>query len=150
MKNERGFTLIELMFVVAIIGILAAIAIPQFSSYRRKAFDAEGYILGAEIRKDIMEFYSHTGRFPDNNKEAGIAEPGNIRGKYVESITVHEGAMDVKFYDSTGTKYEILTARPAIMEEDQTSSIVWLWGDDKVPAGIKPVGENRTKKRISD
>ncbi len=147
MKNEKGFTLIELLIVVAIIGILAAIAIPQFSSYRQKAFNAEGYVLGGEVRKDIMAFYSHTGRFPKNNIEAGLPNPDHIKGKQVESITVRDGVIDVKFYDRGQTSYLILTGRPAIVKDNPTASIYWVWGDRDVPPGMEVLGENRTKKR---
>lgn len=149
MKNEKGFTLIELLIVVAIIGILAAIAIPQFSSYRQRAFDAEGYVLGGDARKEIMDFYSHTGRFPKNNVEAGLANPMHIKGKYVESITVRDGAFDVKFYDNQSTKYLILTARPSIVKKSPTASVSWVWGDKDAPEGMEVLGENRTKKRGS-
>jgi len=149
MKNEKGFTLIELMYVVAIIGVLAAIAIPQFARYRQKALNAEGYVLGGEIRKEIMDFYSHTGRFPKNNSEAGLPHPMHIKGKQVESITVRDGSFDVKFYEKAGTKYIILTARPAMVKEDPTASLYWVWGDKKAPKGMEVLGENRTKERES-
>lgn len=147
MKNEKGFTLIELMYVVVIIGILAAIAIPQFSRYRQKANTSEGYVLGGEIRKEIMDFYNHTGRFPKDNREAGLPEPTHIMGKQVESITVHDGAFDVRFYENVSTRYLVLTARPAILKEDPTASVYWIWGDKDVPGGMTVFGENRSKKR---
>jgi type IV pilus assembly protein PilA len=145
-KKQTGFTLIELMTVVSIISILAAIAIPQFSAYRGKAYTTEGYVLGGDIRKDIIEFYDHTGRMPKDNAEAGLPEPGHLRGKYVQSISVRDGAFDVSFSDKAYavSKYKTLTARPAINQSDPTAPVLWVWGMDKDPVGYHVMGENRT------
>lgn len=145
MKDEKGFVLVELLVVVAVIGILAAIAIPQFSSYRQRAFDAEGIMLGSEVRKDIMEFYSHTGRFPKDNIEAGLPNPEHIRGKYVKGITVHDGAIDVIFSDTVNTIYKVRTGRPAVVVKgDPAASIFWVWGDEPVPPDMEVFGRNNT------
>lgn len=147
MKDEKGFTLVELLLVVAVIGILAAIAIPQFSQYKQRAYDAEGIVLGGEVRKDIMEFYSHTGRFPKDNAEAGLPNPENIRGKYVKSLTVHDGAIDVSFSDIANTRYMVKTGRPALVKGDPTASIFWIWGDETVPQDIEVFGKDNSKLR---
>ncbi|MBT8342353.1 MAG: type II secretion system protein [Desulfatitalea sp.] len=83
MKTQSGFTLIELMVVVSIIGILAAIAMPQFSAYRTRAFLSEGYQLGGAMRQDVSAYYDTVGALPQDNKAMGFPEPEAIRGKYV-------------------------------------------------------------------
>jgi len=148
-KKQNGFTLIELLTVVSIISILAAIAIPQFAAYREKAYTAEGYVLGGDIRKDIQEFYDHTGRLPRDNAEAGLAEPAHLRGKYVQGIAVRNGAFDISFSTEgySGSKFKTLSARPAIMKNDPTAPVLWVWGNDTDPAGYEVVGENRTEEK---
>ncbi len=148
-KKKNGFTLIELLTVISIIAILAAIAIPQFSSYREKAYTAEGYVLGGDIRKDIQEFYDHTGRFPKDNAEAGLPDPGNLRGKYVQGIAVRNGAFDISFSGDgySGSRFKTLSARPAIIKSDPTAPVLWVWGNDKDPAGYEVMGENRTEEK---
>lgn len=145
-KNQNGFTLVELLTVVSIIAILAAIAIPQFSAYRERAYTSEGYVLGGDIRKDIQEFYDHTGRFPKDNAEAGLPLSSHLRGKYVESISVRDGAFDIVFAENMG-RYKVLTARPALSEGDLAAPIIWIWGNDKGLAGYVPIGEDRTEER---
>ncbi len=142
MNKRNGFTLIELLTVVSIIAILAAIAIPQFSAYRQRGYNAEGYVLGGDIRKDIQEFYDHTGRFPRDNAEAGLPAPEHLRGKTVESITVRNGAFDIR-NNSTAT-YQIVSVRPALPQGDQAAPLLWIWGNDAVPRSYRAVGENRT------
>lgn len=145
-KNQDGFTMIELLTVVSIIAILAAIAIPQFSAYRERAYTSEGYVLGGDIRKDIQEFYDHTGRFPKDNTEAGLPPSSHLRGKYVEAISVRDGAFDIAFTENIG-RYKVLTARPSLPEGGSAGPVIWVWGSDKGIAGYVPIGEDRTEER---
>jgi len=88
-KVQQGFTLIELMIVVAIIGILAAIAIPAYQDYTVRAQVSEGLNLGGGAKTAVTEFFQDRGAWPANNTQAGIdATPTNIKGKYVLSVTV--------------------------------------------------------------
>jgi type IV pilus assembly protein PilA len=91
MKNmQKGFTLIELMIVVAIIAILAAIAIPAYQDYLVRSQVSEGAVLSDGAKTAVAEFYSNKGTFPSTNESAGLAPAGSITGKYVTQVSVEE------------------------------------------------------------
>ncbi len=84
----KGFTLIELMIVVAIIGILAAVAIPQYQNYVARAQVSEALSLASGAKTAVAEYFSTNGTFPADNPTAGLSDPDDISGNYVESVTV--------------------------------------------------------------
>ena len=88
-KIQQGFTLIELMIVVAIIGILAAIAIPAYQDYTIRSQVTEGLNLAAAAKTAVSEFNQNSGDFPANNDAAGLpALATDINGNYVLSVAV--------------------------------------------------------------
>ncbi|MHB1059070.1 MAG: pilin [Rhodanobacter sp.] len=103
MKNvQKGFTLIELMIVVAIIAILAAIAIPAYQDYLVRSQVSEASTLADGAKTAIAEYYSNTGDFPTSNKSAGLATKTDIKGKYVTEVDVGQkgGVIQVTFGNS--------------------------------------------------
>ena len=94
---QRGFTLIELMIVVAIIAILAAIAIPAYQNYLIRAQVSEGMNLAAAAETGVWDFIASNGRYPTNNRSAGLAAATSIVGTYVSNVDVAGGKITVTF-----------------------------------------------------
>jgi len=102
MKNmQKGFTLIELMIVVAIIAILAAIAIPAYQDYLVRAQVSEGATLMDGGKTAIAEFYSNSGNLPKSNESAGLASETSITGSYVSQVLVNGSGILEATYSNT-------------------------------------------------
>ncbi len=149
-KEARGFTLIELMIVVAIIGILAAIALPAYQDYTIRAQMAEGITMTNAIKPKITEYYEYKGIFPKNNVEAGLPEGKYIMGNYVKSINVEDGAIHITLGNKVNQRLtgKILTLRPQYVKESHITPLAWLCGGSNVVEGMSVSGENKTN--ISD
>ncbi|HJP98995.1 MAG TPA: pilin [Rhodanobacteraceae bacterium] len=98
--HQWGFTLIELMIVVAIIAILAAIAIPAYQNYLIRGQVAEGMALASGPKAAIWDFYSDTGRFPPSNASAGLPDAASIIGSYVAQVDVTGGKITATYNDT--------------------------------------------------
>jgi type IV pilus assembly protein PilA len=123
-KVQQGFTLIELMIVVAIIGILAAIAIPAYQDYTIRAQVSEGLSLAGGAKTAVAEFYQDSGAFPITNAEAGISAAGTITGKYVTATTVGAGGVVTVTYGADANA-NIAAGTLTLTPTDNTGSISW-------------------------
>ena len=128
MKKQQGFTLIELMIVVAIIGILAAIAIPAYQDYTIRAQVSEGLNLAAGAKAAVTEYYQDQGVFPTTNTLAGIESAGNIEGKYVSQVQVGAAGLITVTYSSTAPQSannNIDTLTLTMTPADNAGSVSW-------------------------
>ena len=105
-KLQQGFTLIELMIVVAIIGILAAIAIPAYQDYTIRAQVSEGLSLADGAKTAMTEYFTNHGAWPPSNTSAGLAKDTSITGNYVSSVNIGStpGQIQVKFSKTSPQK----------------------------------------------
>jgi len=94
---QKGFTLIELMIVVAIIGILASIALPAYQDYTKRAHVTEGLSLASGAKTAVAEYYSTKASWPADNAAAGLADATDISGTAVTQVEVEDGVITATF-----------------------------------------------------
>ncbi|HFB3359295.1 TPA: pilin, partial [Neisseria gonorrhoeae] len=104
---QKGFTLIELMIVIAIVGILAAVALPAYQDYTARAQVSEAILLAEGQKSAVTEYYLNNGEWPKDNASAGVAStPTDIKGKYVQKVEVNNGVVTAQMNPS-GVNKEI-------------------------------------------
>ncbi len=135
-KLQKGFTLIELMIVVAIIGILAAIAIPAYQDYTIRAQVSEGMNLAAAAKAAVAESFLNRGTAPVNRTQAGMsAAAADTRGKYVSSVDVANGVITVTYGGAevnAAIMNQTLGLTPYVTPDN---SVAWKCGAAPIPGG---------------
>ncbi|HFC6618539.1 TPA: pilin [Neisseria meningitidis] len=124
---QKGFTLIELMIVIAIVGILAAVALPAYQDYTARAQVSEAILLAEGQKSAVTEYYLNHGIWPANNTSAGVATSANIKGKYVEKVEVKNGVVTATML-STGVNNEIKDKKLSLWAKRQDGSVKWFCG----------------------
>jgi len=131
---QKGFTLIELMIVVAIIGILAAIAIPAYQDYTIRSQVSEGLAMAGAAKAAVAETFAQNGAWPADNAAAGIGTATEITGKYVDSITVTNGTITIAFGKQVNSKISGATLGLQPMAS-VNNDVVWVCGRKAAPTG---------------
>jgi len=132
---QKGFTLIELMIVVAIIGILAAIAIPAYQDYVIRSQVSEGLAMASAAKVSVAEYYANKGDWPVDNSAAGLGAASTIQGKYVAAINVANGGIQITYgneANETNLRTKTLGLTPGPSE---AGDVIWKCARSDEPSG---------------
>jgi type IV pilus assembly protein PilA len=144
-QMQKGFTLIELMIVVAIIGILAAIAIPAYQDYTIRSQVSEGLTLAGAAKAAVAESFSQTGAAPANRVVAGMSNNStDTSGKYVSAVQVTNGTIIITYGNEANAKITAAGSNNLTLVPYQTpdSSVAWRCGRANAPAGTNILGSD--------
>ncbi len=135
--KQRGFTLIELMIVVAIVGILAAVAIPTYQRYVIRSQVAEGLNLSGGAQTAVSVFYMENGAWPTDNNEAGLPSGEEIRGDYTIQVVVENNVIAIKYgFDAHTAIVDGIVSLTAFNNE---GSVSWSCASDgTIEASLLP------------
>ncbi|SRR5258706_8593831 len=141
---QKGFTLIELMIVVAIIGILAAIAIPAYQDYTVRAQVTEGLNLASAIKASVSESFAQSGVWPADNVALGLDNTTGPSGKYVSNVQVGTGTISITYAGAQANVSALTAATNVLTIKPMISSllsqdVVWNCGT-KAVIGVDPPG----------
>jgi len=133
---QKGFTLIELMIVVAIIGILAAIAIPAYQDYTVRAQVTEGLNLSGDLKAAVAEDFANSGTWPASEVVLGMTEDAKT-GKYVADVDVTTGTISITYglqanASALPAAANVLTLTPMV---SANNDVIWVCGYKAAPAG---------------
>ncbi|HGH0284830.1 TPA: pilin [Neisseria meningitidis] len=150
---QKGFTLIELMIVIAIVGILAAVALPAYQDYTARAQVSEAILLAEGQKSAVTEYYLNHGIWPANNNSAGVATSADIKGKYVKSVEVKNGVVTAQMA-SSNVNNEIKGKKLSLWAKRQDGSVKWFCGlpvarTDKATDDVKAATANGTDDKIN-
>ena len=139
MKQQKGFTLIELMIVIAIIGILAAIAIPAYQDYTIRSKVSEGLNLAGAAKLAVAETFDSEGSFGATNSDVGLPLSTSIVGNYVSAIAVSGTIVTISYNNELGGNPSA-DGGTIILEADSTNAGSLRWYCD----GAGPTSANGT------
>ncbi|HGT9298208.1 TPA: pilin [Neisseria meningitidis] len=140
---QKGFTLIELMIVIAIVGILAAVALPAYQDYTARAQVSEAILLAEGQKSAVTEYYLNHGEWPGDNSSAGVASSSKIKGKYVKEVKVANGVITATML-SSGVNKEIQGKKLSLWAKRQDGSVKWFCGQPVTRTAAKAADDDVT------
>ena len=141
-KHQSGFTLIELMIVVAIIGILASLAVSAYQTYTVRAQVAEGINMAAGAKTPVIDAYNNTGEPPGGRTDAGMSpNAADTKGKFVTGVDVVDGRVVVTYGNDAHTAIsgESISFTPYLTAGN---AVIWRCGSAPAPANGSPLTGN--------
>jgi len=146
MRTTRGFTLVEMMAVIAVITILALMAIPSYLDKIVKAQIEAALPLADIAKRSISTIWSATQTMPADNAVAALPAADKIVNNYVSALTVEDGVIHITFGNRANKSIagKILSLRPAVVEEAPVVPITWVCGEAEPPGKMTVMGKNQT------
>jgi type IV pilus assembly protein PilA len=140
---QKGFTLIELMIVVAIIGILAAIAIPAYQDYTVRSQVTEGLNLASDMKAAVAETFAQSGSWPANNAAVGITQTKS--GKYVSGVAISNGTINITYGGVNANTNLATTILSLVPTTSNNGDVIWNCGYKGTVGNQSPTaGSNAT------
>lgn len=145
-RAVRGFTLIELMIVIAIICVMATMAVPSYQDRVVRSQVKEGLSLAAFAQEAVQAHFRTHRTLPHNNAEAGLPPADQIVGNYVSQLEVRDGVTHLRFGNSANRHLagKTLSVRPAVVKAYPQVPIAWVCAQAGVPAQMQAMGDDRT------
>jgi type IV pilus assembly protein PilA len=146
MARQCGFTWIEMLMVIGVLGILALMAVPSMRDGVLRKQVSEGLVLADVAKRGVQAAWVVTGEMPADNKAAGVPESRKIVGNVVQAVTVDGGAITVTFGNNASRAIDgkRVTLRPAVVPDEKAVPIAWLCHEAKAPGGMEIHGRDDT------
>ena len=145
-RRASGFTWIELVLILAVVGILAAMAFPALQDQALKRQVKEALGLAVVAKNGVQAAWSAAGEMPNNNKQAGIPEPEKIISSFVSEVHVHDGAITLTLGNQASKQLHgrKVTLRPAVVPDEKVVPISWLCHSVPPATGMEVHGKDQT------